>query len=134
MNKIKSLKETGKKAFRKQLVDAGGTYTAREVSLLLDISSIKIEEQKNINLLAVQVGDDTLYPCWQFDGNVVVENFTEIMVMLNTSSPVDIVQFFLTKDEDLGCISPIVALKMGIPEQVALVKILAKQFHQHCAR
>jgi len=53
--------------------------------------------------------------------------------MLNTNSPVGIVQFFLTTDEDLQK-KPIDVLKGGDTKELARVKILAKQFYQQVAR
>ena len=134
MNKKSILKQGGAEAFSKQLRNEGGTYTIDEVSRLLGISISEVEERTGSEFLAVQLDEGISYPCWQFDGNEVVKYFSDVMAMLDLSySPVGIVQFFLTKDEDLNK-SLIDALKDGNKKELALVKLLAQQFHQQVAR
>jgi len=134
-SKIKKaeLKQRGAEAFVKQLREAGGTCSTDEVSRLLGISKGEVKEQTGSKLLGIQFQDEIVYPCWQFDGDAIVENFTEILAMLNTDSSVAIVQFFLTTDEDLKK-KTIDALKDGKEKEIAIVKILAKQFYQQVAR
>lgn len=127
------LKQRGAEAFAKQLRDAGGTYSNDEVSLLLAIPKSEVKEQTGSELLGIKLQGETVYPCWQFDGNTIVENFTEIMAMLNTDSSVASVQFFLTTNEDLKK-KPIDVLKGGDEKELATVKLLAKQFYQQVAR
>jgi len=134
-SKIKKtvLKLRGAEAFAKQLRDAGGTCSIDEVSQLLGISQDEVKEQTGSELLGIELQGKIVYPCWQFDKNEIVENFTEIMAMLKTDYPVGIVQFFLTTDEDLQK-KPIDVLKGGDTKELARVKILAKQFYQQVTR
>ena len=128
------LKKRGKEAFRNQISESGGTYTTDEVSELLGITAIAVQKfLERGHLLAIPLGDKTCYPVWQFDENGVVEHFSVIMAMLNTSSPVGVVQFFLTHDLYLGQ-TPIDALRSGDPKQLDKVKLLAGQFYQQIAR
>lgn len=133
MNKKAILKKRGNKAFHKQIMESGGTYTSEEVSCLLGIPLIDVAERRNYDLLALQFDDDIAYPCWQFNENAVVEHFAEIIALLDTLSMVSVVQFFLSKDEELNK-SPIDVLKEGVPNEIARVRLLAKQFHQQVAR
>ena len=134
-SKIKKaeLKQRGAEAFDKQLRGAGGTFSIDEVSRLLGISKSEVKEQTDSELLGIELQGQIVYPCWQLDGNVVVENFTEIMAMLNTDSSVARVQFFLTTDKDLKK-KPIDVLKDGDAKEIAFVKILANQFYRQGAR
>ena len=134
-SKIKKavLKQRGAEAFAKQIRDAGGTYSIDEVSLLLGIPKSEVKEQSGAELLGIKLQGETVYPCWQFDGHEVIENFTEIMAILKTDSPVGIVQFFLTRDEDLQK-KPVDVLKGGDIKELATVRILAKQFYQQVAQ
>jgi len=134
-SKIKkaALKQRGAEAFSKQLSEAGGTYSIDEVSQLLGIPKNKIKVKTGSDLLGIQLPGEVVYPCWQFDGDSILDNFTEIMSMLNTDSPVSIVQFFLTTDEDLKN-KPIDVLKGGDINELARVKLLAKQFYIQGAR
>lgn len=134
MSKRNILKKRGKEAFQKQISESGGTYTTHEVSELLCITASAVQKlTEHCHLLAIPLGDKTCYPVWQFDENGVIEHFSVIMGMLNTSSPVGVVQFFLTNDLYLGQ-SPIDALRSGDPKQLDKVKLLAKQFYQQIAR
>ena len=134
MDKKEILKLCGKNAFRKQIEESGGVYSTKEVSELLGISpsAVRMRLMRG-QLLAIPFGGTTVFPVWQFDENGVIEHFLEIKATLSTSSPVGVVQFFLTYDEDLGH-TPIEALKSGNPSQLELVKILAKQFNKQVAR
>ena len=134
-SKIKKtvLKQRGADAFAKQLKDAGGTYSIEYVSRLLGIPQSEVKEQTGSELLDIQLQGQIVYPCWQFDGNAVVDNFIELMAKLNTVSPVGIVQFFLTTDEDLKK-KPIDVLKGGDRKEIASVIILAKQIYRQVAR
>lgn len=133
VSKKEVLKQRGLAAFYKQLSEAGGTYTVDEVSQLIGMAKIDIIERSGSDFLGVQLQNDISYPCWQFDGNAIVDNFIEIMAMLNTDSAVGIVQFFLTTDEDLKK-KPIDVLKGGDVKEIAIVKILAKQFYRQVTR
>ena len=134
-SKIKKtvLKLRGAEAFAKQIRDAGGTYSIDEVSLLVGIPKSEVKEQTGSEFLGIHLQGQIVYPRWQFDGSAVVENFTELMAMLKTASPVGIVQFFLTTDEDLKK-KPIDVLKGGDRKEIASVIILAKQFYRQVAR
>lgn len=127
------LKQRGSDAFSKQLSEAGGTYSIDEVSQLLSIPKSEVKEQTDSELLGIELQGQIVYPCWQFDGNSTVDSFIELMAMLNTDSPVAIVQFFLTINEELKK-SPIDVLKGGDTKEIARVKLLAKQFYQQGAR
>ena len=135
VSKIKRdlLKQRGTHAFSKQLSEAGGTYSADEVSQMLGVTEIDVIEGTNRKLLGVQIKGEYRYPCWQFDGNKVVEHFSEIIVMLETN-PISMIQFFLSTEPDINGMSPIEVLKLGELRQIKTVKLLAKQFQQHVAR
>lgn len=132
-NKKAVLKHRGAEAFAKQLRGAGGTCSIDEVSRLLGISKSEVKEQTGSGLLGIELQGEIVYPCWQFNGDSIVDNFTEIMAMVKTDSPVGLVQFFLTTDGDLKK-KPIDVLKGGDTKELATVKLLAKQFYQQVAR
>ena len=132
MNKKSILKRRGAEAFSKQLISNGGTYTIDEVSGFLGISISEVEERTGSEFLAVQIDKVISYPRWQFKGNKLVEHFSEVMVLLNTT-PVTVVQFFLTTAENLNK-SPIDALRTGNEKEFGSVKLLAQQFEQQIAR
>jgi hypothetical protein len=128
------LKLRGQMAFREQIEEAGGVFTTQQVAQLLGITPSAVRKRlERGRLLAVPFGEGANYPVWQFDENGVIEHFADIMAMLNTTSPVGMVQFFLTYDEDIGQ-TPIDALKEGNPRDFEIVKILARQFNQQVAR
>ena len=113
---------------------SAGVLTAQDVSERLAISMSQVTERQNEGLLfAVQIDQETVFPAWQLVNNGVVDNFTETMLMLNTTSAVGVFRFFQTYDEDLGC-TPIDALKKGEDQQIEMIRILAKQFSQQVAR
>lgn len=124
------LKQRGAVGFDLQLKKAGGLYTADEVSHILDVTKNYVDEKTGCVLLGIQVHGVMLYPCWQFEGNKLVDNFPEVMALLDATS-VSIIQFFLTYVEELNK-SPIEALING--NDLATVIILAQQFQQHIAR
>lgn len=134
-SKIKKavLKKHGAEIFIKQLRDAGDIYSIGEVSQLLGTPKSEIKEKTGSELLGIELHGEIIYPCWQFNGNSTVDYFTELMAILNTNSPVSIVQFFLTTDDDLKK-NPIDVLNGGDKNEIARVKLLAKQFYQQGAR
>lgn len=126
------LRLRGQLAFREQLASAGGTYSTQQVAELLGIQPDAVRKRKAKNqLIAIPSGEHTVYPTFQFDDSGVVEHLPELLAILQTESPVDAVQFFLTPDGDLG-VTPISALKRG--HNVELVFRLAKQFGRQVAR
>lgn len=128
------LKLQGQIAFRHQIEQAGGVYSTEEVAKLLNISSGAVRKRlERGRLLSVPIGEKASFPVWQFGEEGVVKHFPDIMSSLKTSSPIGVVQFFLTFDEDLGE-TPIEALKSGGAEKLELVKILAEQHYQQVAR
>ncbi|MEJ1362011.1 MAG: hypothetical protein RPU34_05705 [Candidatus Sedimenticola sp. (ex Thyasira tokunagai)] len=134
MNRKEVLIARGLMAFRQQIEDAGGVYTTQQVTELLGITPGDVRKRlERGRLLAVSMGEGTSYPVWQFDDKGVIERFADIMAMISTTSPVGMVQFFLTHDEDMGK-TPVEALKGGDPKQLKMVKILAQQFNQQVAR
>jgi len=134
ISKKARLKLQGRPVFRQQLADAGGVYNTKEVADLLNISSDAVRKRAaQGRFLIVRLGEQTCYPVWQFDDGNIVEHFTDVMIMLDTTSSVGVVQFFLSYDEDLEQ-TPIEALKSGDPDKLAIVEILAKQFNQQVAR
>lgn len=133
MDKKETLKERGIAVFNKHVISAG-ILSARDVSELLNIPMSQVSERREKGLLlAVQIDQGTVFPGWQFDKGGVIDHFTEIMLMLATSSSVSVFRFFQTFDEDLGC-TPTDALKNGDPSELEIVKILAKQFNNQVAR
>ncbi len=134
VSKRAMLKIQGQISFRQQIIDAGGAYTTKEVANLLGISASAVRKRlERGRLLAVPLGKSSSYPVWQFDENGVVGHFADVMAMVNTTSPVGMVQFFLTYDEDLGK-TPIDVLKGGNLNDVKMVEVLAQQFNQQIAR
>lgn len=128
------LKLKGQMAFRQQIEASGGVYTTEDVAKLLAITPSAVRKRlERERLLSVPFGDKTSYPVWQFDEQGVVKHFAEIMASLQTTSPVGVVQFFLTYDEELDQ-TPIEALKSGDATKLEAVKILAEQFNQQVAR
>ena len=128
------MKSAGEIALNKQIDDSGGLFTTLQVATLLGINpSAVIKLLERGRLLSLPFGGSIGYPVWQFNENGVVENFVDIMAMLDTSSSVGIFHFFLTYDEDLGQ-TPINALKEGMPRHLKMLKILAAQFNQQMAR
>ena len=128
------LKAAGQITLNHMIHESGGVFTTQQVSSLLNINpSAVIKKKKRGRLLALPFGESISFPVWQFNENGVVENFAEIMAMLNTSSPFAVFRFFLTYDEDLKQ-TPINALKEGIPRQISMVKTLAAQFNQQVSR
>lgn len=134
MNIRDTLKQCGAEKFQKQIREAGGIYTTEEVSEFLGIPPNAVQKRLEQGcLLAVPFENNYGYPIWQFDKKDVVDHFSEIMAILNTSLPIGITQFFLTYDEDLES-TPIEALKSCDPNQLEIVKLLAQQFYQQVAR
>ena len=134
MNKKDTLKEHGVVAFRKQIKEAGGLIDAQQVAELLGTTpdAVRKRDQRG-GLLSVSLGEGSNYPVWQFDETGVIDDFPEVMKMLDTESPVSIFRFFLTYDENLKK-NPIEALKGGDTIELEMVYLLAKQFNQQVAR
>ena len=128
------LKAAGQISLNQKIDDSGGVYTTKQVATLLGISpNAVIMRLERGHLLGLPFGESLGYPVWQFEENGVVEYFSEVMILLDTSSSAGMVRFFLTHDEDLGQ-TPINALKQGTPKQLEMVKNLATQFNQQIAR
>jgi hypothetical protein len=134
ISKRTRLKLKGSMAFKAQLEEAGGVYSAKKVAELLGISSGAIRKRvERNNLLAVMLGGQLQFPIWQFTEAGVVDHFTEILGILGPVSAVSAIQFFLTYDEDLRD-TPIGALQRGDRSQLETIRLLAKQWQQQVAR
>jgi len=134
MDKRALLKQRGQEAIRQILVASGGVYTRDQVAALLEISEEEVLELvEQGGLLVIELGGEHGFPKWQFDENGIVPRFAEILGILETSSPVGVIRFFLSQSVVLGC-PPIKALKSNMPNQVEMVRLLAQQFNQQVAR
>ena len=133
ISKRAHLRLQGRLRFRAMLEEAGGAYTATEVSELLGITEDAIRKRANANkLIAVRQGDHLVYPVWQFSEDGTVLKFKAVLQLLEDSHYVDQCRFFLTPDLDLGQ-SPIEALRTS-PDQLELIKRKARQFGKQGAR
>jgi hypothetical protein len=133
ISKRARLRLQGRLRFRAMLEDAGGVYTAADVSGLLGITEDAIRKRANANkLIAVRQGDHFVYPVWQFSEDGTVPNFEAVLQLLEDSHYVDQCRFFLTPDMDLEQ-SPMEALRTS-PDQLELIKRKARQFGMQGAR
>lgn len=91
----------GAKRFYALLESYGGTYTAQEVADMLNISTAGVRKKMQRNkLLAVERGEHSVYPVWQFENYTTVDGFDEVLEALDDISSVSKVQFFLSKDPE----------------------------------
>jgi hypothetical protein len=69
------------------LAEAGGTWTAGHVARHLGISRQAVDERRRTNgLLAVETGDDYLYPCAQFTESGVLPGLAEVLQAIGSES------------------------------------------------
>ncbi|MEN8108649.1 MAG: hypothetical protein ABFS22_11665 [Pseudomonadota bacterium] len=133
ISKRARLRLQGRLRFRDMLKEAGGVYTAAEVSDLLGITEDAIRKRASARkLIAVRQGEHFVYPVWQFSSDGTVPNFETVLQLLEDDHYVDQCRFFLTPDADLGQ-SPIEALSTS-PDQLELIQRKARQFGQQGAR
>lgn len=119
-------------ALRQLLADHGGTYSPSEVADLLGISRQAVNKRARANqLLAVQHGENMVYPVWQFAGTGLVPYFVDVLQALETTSQIAKIRFFLSPQELLSDRSALDALKAGEHETVLQ---LARCFGKHGAR
>ena len=121
------MKLEGRIAFREMLSEHGGVLSQQQAAEMLGIQSGGVRKRvERGKLLAVKQGDHHVYPVFQFgDNGEIVPQFDEVLQLLDTTSEVAKVRFFLNQSSDLSQ-SVIEALKDG--EQLELIKRKAETF------
>lgn len=133
ISKRARLRLQGRLRFRAMLEEAGGVYTAAEVSELLGITEDAIRKRANANkLIAVRQGDHFVYPVWQFSEDGTVPGFEAVLRLLEDNHYVDQCRFFLTPDLDLG--QALIEALHTSPDQLESIKRKARQFGKQGAR
>ncbi|EIB96321.1 hypothetical protein [Pantoea sp. Sc1] len=107
--KMDHLNESAVK-FAERLKSLGGTCRASEAAVILRVRRQTINNRlKAKKLLAVQVGGESKFPIFQFDGNRMVDGLEDILLLLGDFSPVTKISFltamyFFDDEENLNVI------------------------------
>lgn len=106
-------------ARRELLEQDGGVLSPSNVGELLGISRQAVGLRRNAGkLLGVEGNRGFVYPAWQFEGNDVLDGFTEILQLLSDDDAWTQFIFFLSHDDAIGGKRPIDLLRKGKLEQV----------------
>lgn len=118
-------------ARRDLLEQEGGVLSPSSVAKLLGMSRQAVGLRRAAGkLLGVEGNRGFVYPAWQFEGNDVIDGFTDVLNILADSTPWTQLVFFLTKDEAIGGKRPIDLLRKG---KIAPVRRAARMHGEHGA-
>lgn len=96
--------------FAERLKRLGGTCRASTAASILGVKRQTINNRLKANkLLAVQVGGESKFPTFQFDGNRVIDGLEEVLLLLGDFSPITKTSFltamyFFDDEENLNVI------------------------------
>lgn len=96
--------------FAERLKRLGGTCRASTAASILGVKRQTINNRLKANkLLAVQIGGESKFPTFQFDGNRVIDGLEEVLLLLGDFSPITKTSFltamyFFDDEENLNVI------------------------------